>query len=283
MAVLQLAGGGGGALAANRARAEAARIEARLAEGERITAAERRTRTDEEMRAAAGRRARAELEARIVAEDRARTGDAAGWVTALWGVSAWLLRSGWEWLFIWEAASTMLIGVALYRWGVLHGARTRSFYVRMVLVGYGVGVPLRVWAAADRVVPSGALSLAGAFGEFARIATTLGHVGLLALLASRPAMRPFAAAGRVALSLYILQSIVCLWVIYPPWGLALYNRQGWAELMATAFAVNATLLLLAVLWTRRFSLGPVEWAWRSVVAGRALSFSAAGSDRSPAR
>jgi uncharacterized protein len=279
MAVLQLVGAGGGAIAANQARAEVQVIEARLAEGGAVTAAERRSLAEQRKRGAAAQRARAELEARIAAEDRARSGPrnwqgAASWVGALWGVSAWLVRSGWELLFIWEAASTMLIGVALYRWGVLGGARSRPFYLRLMLAGYAVGLPLRIWAAADRVDPAGALSVAAGFGEFARLATTLGHLGLFALLAARPAMRPFAAAGRVALSLYILQTIVCLWVLYPPWGLTLYNRQSWTALMATAFAVNAGLLLLAVWWTRRFAIGPVEWAWRSIVAGRALPFRA---------
>lgn len=278
MATLQLAGAGGGALAADQARAEAQRIAARLAQGAQVTTAEREALAAERRRAAALAAQQADGAARIAAEDRARTGDAASWAGALWGVSAWLVRSGWELLFVWEAASTMLIGVALYRWGVLQGARDRAFYRRLMLAGYAIGLPLRVWAAAERVDPAGGLSVAAGFGEFARLATALGHLGVLALVASRPAMRPFAAAGRVALSLYILQTLVCLWFLYPPWGLALYNRQGWTALIVTALLVDAALLALAVWWTRRFAIGPVEWAWRSLVAGRALPFrsSAAG-------
>ena len=273
LAALQLAGTGG-AVAANAARAEAQRIEADLARGRAISPAERRTLATERRRDAAAERARAELDARIAAEDRARSGDARSWAAALWSVSAWFLRSGWELVFVWEAAGTMLIGVALYRWGVLQGARSSAFYARLMGAGYAVGLPLRLWAAADRVEPTGALSLAAGFGEVARIAITLGHLGLLALLVARPAMRPLAAAGRVALSLYILQTLVCLWAIYPPWGLALYDRQSWAELMGTAALVDAGLLALAVWWTRRFAIGPVEWAWRSIVAGRVLPIGA---------
>ena len=85
-------------------------------------------------------------------------------------------------------------------------------------------------------------------------------------------MRPFEAAGRTALTLYILQTLICLWVLYPPWGLRLYGEQHWVGLMLTALAVNAALLLLANWWVKRFSISPVEWAWRSIVAGEWLPF-----------
>jgi len=40
--------------------------------------------------------------------------------------------------------------------------------------------------------------------------------------------------------------------------------------MATALAINIALLLLANAYVRRFDIAPVEWAWRSLVEGRAL-------------
>jgi len=108
----------------------------------------------------------------------------------------------------------------------------------------------------------------------ARLATTLGHVGLVYLLLATVTgarlLRPFEAAGRTALTIYILQTIVCLWILYPPFALGLYGTQGWAAMMATALVINGVLLWWANRYVRHYRMAPVEWAWRSIVAGRVL-------------
>ena len=47
--------------------------------------------------------------------------------------------------------------------------------------------------------------------------------------------------------------------------------------MAVALAVDAVLLAGAMLYGRQFAIGPVEWAWRSLVETRLLPW------RTPAR
>ena len=42
----------------------------------------------------------------------------------------------------WRAGGLMLIGMALYRWGVLTGGRARSFYVGMAILGFAIGLPV---------------------------------------------------------------------------------------------------------------------------------------------
>ena len=104
----------------------------------------------------------------------------------------------------------------------------------------------------------------------------LGHMGLVNLLLATatgaPLLRPFVAAGRTALTVYIAQTLLCLWVLYPPWGFALYGKQGWAALMLTALAIDLALLAGATWWMQDFAIAPVEWAWRSIIAGRRLPF-----------
>ena len=83
-------------------------------------------------------------------------------------------------------------------------------------------------------------------------------------------MTPLAAAGRLALSNYIFQSVVCTFIFYS-YGLALYGKVGPAKGFAITFLVFTLQAFLSVLWSRRFLLGPVEWFWRSVTYGRLLS------------
>ena len=87
-------------------------------------------------------------------------------------------------------------------------------------------------------------------------------------------LKPFAAAGRSALTLYILQTLICSWLLFPPWGFGLYGKLGWLSLMLVAVAIDAVLLALAIAYLARFRIAPVEWAWRSIVAGQRLAFRA---------
>jgi uncharacterized protein len=63
-----------------------------------------------------------------------------------------------------------------------------------------------------------------------------------------------------------------LWVLFPPFGFALYGKLSWMPMMLVSAGVDLALLGLAMLWVRRFQIAPVEWAWRSTVAGQRLPF-----------
>lgn len=273
-AVFQLLAGGAYVMATQRADAAGQVLVARAAAGASLAPAERTALVDH--RAAMAERAldRAEVRALVRREDVARSGAPRGWVVGAWRAELHLQVHFVEIIAVWEAAGTMLIGAALFRWGVLQGERRPRFYLVLTFVGYALGLSLRAWEAWVTTRFAHLVSLAYPAGEVARLATTLGHVGLINLLLATAvgaaALRPFAAAGRTALTVYIAQTLVCLWVLYPPWGLALYGQQGWAALMATAFAVDAALLLGANLWVRRYSISPVEWAWRSILVQRPL-------------
>ena len=112
--------------------------------------------------------------------------------------------------------------------------------------------------------------------EIARLAMTLGHLGLVHLMlgtaAGQALLAPFKAAGRTAFSLYVMQTLVTGWLLFPGIGLGLFGQFGWAGMFGISLAIIAVQLVLANLWLRRFSMGPVEWLWRSLVECRRLPF-----------
>lgn len=174
-------------------------------------------------------------------------------------VTAWLETvSGLNlWATLAEAFATMLIGMGLYKAGILQGARGGRLYLGLVLAGYGLGLSLRLWAGET-------------LAEIARLSMTLGHVGLINL-AWKSAMgarvlAPLKAAGRMAFSLYVLQSVIGIWVLWAPWGPLTSVAHGPALDMVAALLVIAFQIALANLWLRRFEMGPLELAWRKLVA-----------------
>lgn len=100
---------------------------------------------------------------------------------------------------------------------------------------------------------------------------TAGYVGAFAALARRPSihrlLRPLAAAGRMALSNYLMQSIVCTTLFYS-YGLGLFGQVGAFAGLALTFGLWSVQLIVSWLWLRAFRFGPLEWLWRSLTYGR---------------
>lgn len=179
----------------------------------------------------------------------------------------------------WGALAFMLLGMALFKWGILQGERSRQFYLRMLGGTLAMGAPLVVfgsWGYAFHepiirnylkicmppVASKAGISLlygAGcAITSFSLLAGL--HLWFRAGVPSwwRQALQ---SCGRMALSNYLLQSLAAMalfqWLRLLPWN-GLRLDQQWL----LAASIGAGQLLLSVWWLRRFSYGPVEWIWR---------------------
>lgn len=84
----------------------------------------------------------------------------------------------------------------------------------------------------------------------------------------RKGMRVLAPVGRMALTNYLMQSVVSLW-LYDGWGLGLVGKLPPSRCMALTLAVFTLQIPLSHWWLSRFRFGPAEWLWRSLTYGRA--------------
>ncbi|WP_419918080.1 DUF418 domain-containing protein [Candidatus Poriferisocius sp.] len=188
-----------------------------------------------------------------------------------------------------RALGMMLIGVALYRTGVVTGERSRRFYERMAGWGLGVGLPLS--GAGLVIVAASGFSadwaLAGAApNTLATIPLCLGYLGLIALWDSRAesGLRlRVRATGRMALTNYLTQSVIgitALEIIFdtrtaPPKlctrgviGITaleiIFDDIDFSRSQIAVFilAVWAVQLWWSPIWMRYFRFGPLEWVWR---------------------
>jgi uncharacterized protein len=168
----------------------------------------------------------------------------------------------------------MLIGMALYRWGVLSGQRPAALYWLLALLGFAVGGWLRgadvyqaYHSSFDPLIVAG---LAQGDLDLGRLPVALGHVGLIGLLCrwSRAAWLTgaLAATGRLALTHYITQTVIGITLFYG-FGFALFGRLERWQLALLFLAVAAFQVLFSLLWLRRFRYGPLEWVWRSLTDG----------------
>jgi uncharacterized protein len=93
----------------------------------------------------------------------------------------------------------------------------------------------------------------------------------LAWLFQRPAWRrrlqPLVAVGRMTLTNYLMQSLLCIFIFYGM-GLGLFGRVGAAVAVAVAWIIFPLQVLWSRWWwSRGFELGPVEWLWRRLTYG----------------
>lgn len=167
-----------------------------------------------------------------------------------------------------EAFCMMLIGIALWKWRVVQGGRSTRFYVVLLLCCYLPGMAARAMMVQAKLSPVPILHIGWLTEEPARILVSIGHVALINLLARSTAgqavLAPFKAAGRTAFSLYFLQQFIAIYILFAPWGPGLWGKLSWTGLYGVALAVLALQVVLANLWLRAFSMGPMEWAWRSL-------------------
>ncbi len=176
------------------------------------------------------------------------------------------LLAGWS-----LAMGRMLIGMGLMKMGVFSAVRSRRFYLWMIALGYGIGLPLMVFDAQELIAHnfSGTYLMHGGlyFNLFGSLVVALGHVGMVMLVVQSGALswltKRLAAVGRMALTNYLTHSIVCTTLFYG-YGFGLFasiNRTGMACIV---LIIWVTQLLISPIWLRHFRFGPAEWLWRSL-------------------
>jgi uncharacterized protein len=172
---------------------------------------------------------------------------------------------------LWMVGGRMLIGMGLMKLDVFSARRSRRFYLWMMGLGYGIGLPLVAYDIWLRI----AVDFRGAsmieaklvYGYVSALAIAMGHVGLVMLIYQSGALqwltRRLAAAGRMALSNYLMQSLICTTLFYG-YGCALYGMFHRLTLDVFVLAIWTFQLTASIIWLRYYRYGPAEWLWRSL-------------------
>lgn len=156
----------------------------------------------------------------------------------------------------------------------------RAWWVGLI-VG-GLGTLVTAWLTSH----AGFDSFVGMSWKFAGVATALVaapalscfYATSLILLYYRPMVRPcldlLGPVGRMALTNYLAQSLICSTIFYGStifgFGFGLYGRIGPAYGLVLALAIWTVQVIWSNLWFRGLGLkfGPVEWLWRTLSYGR---------------
>jgi uncharacterized protein len=167
----------------------------------------------------------------------------------------------------WYILACILAGIWLARRGVFeHVDSHRLLFHRFTIFGLALGAPLHAAAMAAYLHdPEGTLSLC--LVVLGLLPLALFYLSLLTRWAESDRAQwlqnHLRAVGRMSLTNYLMQSLVCGFVFYG-YGFGLYGRLDRTALFGIVLAIWIMLMLLSRWWLQRFQMGPAEWLWRSL-------------------
>lgn len=173
--------------------------------------------------------------------------------------------------YVWRTGGLMLVGMALYKWGVLSAERSRRFYAIVAVVGLAVGLPLVGLGIARRFADNWSLVysffLGWQYNYWGSLFVSLAYVSVVMLIVKGRQLgklgRAFAAAGRMAFTNYLMQTVICTTIFYGH-GFGLFGSIERVHQILIVFVVWIFQLWFSTFWLERFRFGPAEWVWRTL-------------------
>jgi uncharacterized protein len=182
------------------------------------------------------------------------------------------LLSGSLFFFCPVILAMFLVGFLAARRGIITNFMSNLHFFRKVFWwGLAVGVVTNTlytisYRYAVQSVPDGWSLLASSMHTFGGISLGLCYVSGIVILFINGKARLwadyFAPIGRMALTNYLLQSIICA-ILFHSYGFGLYGQvEVWQGIVLT-FIIFVLQVIFSRWWLTRFRFGPFEWLWRS--------------------
>jgi uncharacterized protein len=167
---------------------------------------------------------------------------------------------------------TFLIGTWLVRSGrIQRAAEHRRFFAVLGVIGVVfaavfIAASLSVGTHFDATTGFAQSTVAMGLMVMGNMPLSLAYLSAIVLLCTLPSaakgLSVLAPAGRMALTNYLSQSLICSLVFYG-YGLGLFGELGRAAQVGFVFAVFAAQVAFSHFWLSRFGVGPLEALWRA--------------------
>lgn len=164
----------------------------------------------------------------------------------------------------------MILGIVFYRSGIFSDYRIWKYYWLISLVVLLLGLAINysrfyhwTYEYADPVVSF----WKGWLFTFPKELLGIGYIlilnGIYQAFMRDMNLKLISNIGRMALSNYIFQNTLLGFIFYG-YGLAQHNQFSRFELLGIVAAIWIIQMALSWFWLRRFSQGPLEWAWKKL-------------------
>lgn len=166
-----------------------------------------------------------------------------------------------------------LIGFLVARRGIVSNYETNlPLFEKVFWWGLSIGVITNVlytvsYRYSSMNVPDGWSLLTTSMHTFGGISLGLCYISGISILFIKGKagllIKYFAPIGRMALTNYLMQSIICS-ILFHSYGLGFYGKVEVWQGIVLAVLIFALQVQLSRWWLSRFRFGPFEWLWRSL-------------------
>lgn len=175
----------------------------------------------------------------------------------------------------WDFILMMFIGMGFYKLGVFTNKLTTRQYAIMAGIDYTIGLAMRLRFVNSFYYDEKGLANffetytipTGAYSDIQRVMMTIGHIGFLMLVFRsgwvQSLVKILAKTGQMALSNYLLQSILCGLFFYG-FGFGMFAKLQIYQNYLFVMCIWLICIVFSNIWLHYFKFGPAEWLWRSL-------------------
>jgi uncharacterized protein len=181
--------------------------------------------------------------------------------------------------FLWRAGGLMLVGMALYRWGVLSAVRSRSFYLKSAFYSLIIGFPIVIYGIYMNFTMNWdfqySMFTGSQFNYWGSLFIAYGYISLIMVFAQsdnyNTIKKRLASIGQMALTNYILHSFIGMLIFFGI-GFGLFGKIDRSLQILIVGIIWIFQYLASEKWLNSYKFGPLEWVWRSLTYGKKQPF-----------
>ncbi len=181
--------------------------------------------------------------------------------------------------FLWRAGGLMLVGMALYRWGVLSAERSRSFYLKSAFYSLIVGFPIVIYGIYMNFAMNWdfqySMFTGSQFNYWGSLFIAYGYISLIMVFAQSDnydtIKKRLASIGQMALTNYIMHSFIGVLIFFGI-GFGLFGKIDRSLQILFVGIIWIFQYLASEKWLNSYKFGPLEWVWRSLTYGKKQPF-----------
>lgn len=174
-------------------------------------------------------------------------------------------------VMMWRAGGLMLVGMALYKWGVLSAEKSTGFYTKGLIISSLIGFPVIILGLVKNFDANWSFEysmfLGSQFNYWGSLFVGCAYICAIMLFCKSsifPRLKErFAAVGQMALTNYIAQSVICVLLFFGI-GFGLFGQIDRTGQILIVLGVWLLQVFWSKPWLSAYKFGPLEWVWRSL-------------------
>jgi len=179
----------------------------------------------------------------------------------------------------WRVSGLMLIGMALYKLGFFTSKKLNAYYYRLIFILFPLGFTLIIIGVIKNFSADWnweySRFLGSQFNYWGSLFLCIVYISIFMIIINSNILKSLkvrlAAVGRMALTNYISQSLICT-ILFFGIGFGLFGQvDRWIQVIIVLL-IWILQLTWSKPWLEKFRFGPLEWMWRSFTYGKKQKF-----------